>query len=162
MTDSEERQTQLRRTTSSAQSRRPQTSRIEFPTPELTRLRSGTHLDDHSHYYNLHGHCSTEAAEYTSSEELELAEKDTKCTTDLEQEPSEEIIPGVRHGIEDQRDVEVGPKLEKSESTKSVRDPNLVSWNRPDDPDNPKNWTLGHKWAATLIGEQRSSASIIR
>jgi len=44
-------------------------------------------------------------------------------------------------------------KMRTAKSSRSVRDPNLVTWNGPDDPDNPKNWTIGHKWAATLIGE---------
>ncbi|KAL1892202.1 hypothetical protein Sste5346_007158 [Sporothrix stenoceras] len=30
-------------------------------------------------------------------------------------------------------------------------DPNLVKWEGPDDPQNPKNWTIGRKWAAVFI-----------
>jgi len=26
-----------------------------------------------------------------------------------------------------------------------------VTWNGPDDPENPKNWTLRNKWAATIV-----------
>ena len=29
--------------------------------------------------------------------------------------------------------------------------PEKVSWSGEDDPENPKNWTLGKKWAATVI-----------
>ncbi len=30
-------------------------------------------------------------------------------------------------------------------------DPNLVKWDGPQDPDNPKNWILGKKWAAVFV-----------
>ncbi|CAK7202400.1 hypothetical protein SEUCBS139899_005123 [Sporothrix eucalyptigena] len=30
-------------------------------------------------------------------------------------------------------------------------DPNLVKWNGPDDPENPKNWKISKKWAAVFI-----------
>jgi hypothetical protein len=38
-----------------------------------------------------------------------------------------------------------------SKSARSVRDPNMVSWNGPDDPENPKNWPLKRKWIATFV-----------
>ncbi|OAA64230.1 major facilitator superfamily transporter multidrug resistance [Niveomyces insectorum RCEF 264] len=31
------------------------------------------------------------------------------------------------------------------------RDPNLVKWDGPDDPENPKNWIFSRKWAAVFI-----------
>lgn len=43
--------------------------------------------------------------------------------------------------------------VKRGASTRSKRgekDINLVSWDGPDDPDNPKNWTKKMKWAATL------------
>ncbi|KAF2757377.1 MFS multidrug transporter [Pseudovirgaria hyperparasitica] len=49
-------------------------------------------------------------------------------------------------------DVERAPKeLRKERSRRSIKDPNLVSWDGPDDPENPKNWTMGNKWGATVI-----------
>ena len=38
-----------------------------------------------------------------------------------------------------------------SKSARSVRDPNMVSWEGPDDPENPKNWPLKRKWIATFV-----------
>ena len=35
-------------------------------------------------------------------------------------------------------------------SKKGEKDINLVTWDGPDDPDNPKNWTKKKKWAATI------------
>lgn len=34
---------------------------------------------------------------------------------------------------------------------KEKKDPNLVTWDGPDDPANPKNWSTKRKWAATLV-----------
>jgi multidrug resistance protein len=90
-----------------------------------------------------------------SGEDTDLAEKETQDEADLQEESTDGIVPEVRDGIEDQRDIEAGdPKLERkktSRSARSARDPNLVSWSGPDDPDNPKNWKFSRKWAATLV-----------
>lgn len=140
---------------SSSQSQRSQPSRPSSPAPGLTRLRSGTYLDDQFHYHNSHGESQSqhEAESSSSEEELDLVENNSKDTIEIKRSMSNEIVPEVRDGIENQRDVEEGPKLEKAKSSRSSRDPNLVGWDDPDDPDNPKNWTIGRKWAATLIGE---------
>ena len=153
MADSEVKHARSRRNTSGAASRRSAGSRPPSP-PGLARLVSGTHLDDHSQYrgHNYYGNPYEDAVEDDITD-TELTEKETN-TTDVEQGSSEEIVSEVRDGIEDQRDVEAGPKLEKSKSSRSARDSNLVTWDGPDDPVNPKNWTIKHKWAATLIGEQ--------
>lgn len=39
----------------------------------------------------------------------------------------------------------------KSTRSQRERDPNMVSWNGPDDPDNPKNWPMKRKWMATFV-----------
>lgn len=58
----------------------------------------------------------------------------------------------VRDGFQNQRDPELGPALmEKVDTTApNPNDPNLVTWTGPDDPQNPKNWTLSKKWAAVF------------
>jgi hypothetical protein len=132
-------------------------SRHASPDPALSRVISGgTHLDDHSQY---HGHLyhgpSEESLEDSTSEEIDLPEKEQEIEdADLQ---DGDIVPEVRGGIEDQRDVEkTGEKLEKSRTTKSgrsVRDSNLVTWDGLDDPENPKNWKMSRKWAATFVGK---------
>jgi hypothetical protein len=127
----------------------------------LDQIISGTHLDDHSQYRGHHYHRDTEAIEDDddSADGAYLTEQETEDTTDLEQNSSGEVIPEIRDGIVDDRDVEAGEKLGKTrtlksrKSSKSIRDPNLVSWEGPGDPENPKNWTSKRKWAATLVGE---------
>lgn len=70
-----------------------------------------------------------------------------------EEEKEQEAVPEIRMGIPDERDVESRPKISKTKSRASSkgRDPNLISWDGPDDPDNPKNWAMKRKWAATFV-----------
>ena len=110
---------------------------------------SGRHFDDHPlhHGHSYHRELNEEALDNTTSDDdTDLTEKDTNAVEDIEPELSEDIVSEVRDGIEDQRDVEAGPTLEKSRTTRSrrsARDPNLVSWTGPDDAENPKNWSNG-------------------
>jgi hypothetical protein len=118
---------------------------------------SGRYPDDHVSYHG-HGYHRDHKEEEViddddSSEETDLSEKDQN---QRDEDGQEDIIPEVRDGIADERDVEAGPALEKSKTTRSgrsARDPNLVAWDGPDDPENPKNWTMKRKWAATVIGK---------
>jgi hypothetical protein len=63
----------------------------------------------------------------------------------------------VRYGIPDERDFRSGGEedendVEKSRTGKSLkRDPTLVDWEGPDDIENPKNWSIKRKWAATFV-----------
>lgn len=158
-----------RRSTTGAASRRSSRtdgSRPSSPT-RLRRLLSGNYLDDHSHYHHHPEDQSAiddgESSDSSPEDGDDLSEKDSVAegrlnTADSAESgesrdvtESEEVAEN-RMGIQDTRDIEAGPKLEKRKSTRSVRDPNLVAWKGPDDPENPKNWTTGRKWAATLIG----------
>jgi len=158
MESSDEKKALPRKPTSAAASRR--SSRNGSPSRGLSRMLSGNFPDDHSQYHGHHYHHDTEAIDDPDSSddsEPELTEKESQDTIDVENGSSSgEIIQEVRDGIVDDRDVEAGSKLEKtrtSRSGRSARDPNLVTWDGPNDPDNPKNWTFKHKWAATLIGK---------
>ena len=149
--EKEERPGRERTDTSAAASRRSGASRPSSPAP-LTRYVSGHYIDDQAQY-----HDHTYRNEKENEEALDL-EDGSVNTEDSENsaESSESIVPEVRDGIEDQRDIEAGPKLERSKSTKSrrsIRDQNLVTWEGPEDKANPKNWSTSRKWAATLVGE---------
>jgi hypothetical protein len=51
-------------------------------------------------------------------------------------------------------DIEKGPDGAKPHDAPGVpppRDPNLVDWDGPSDPDNPQNWSLTKKWYITMI-----------
>ncbi|KAI0820695.1 MFS polyamine transporter [Trametes gibbosa] len=42
-------------------------------------------------------------------------------------------------------------RLEKAEDSTSDSDVMVVDWEGPDDPENPKNWSIKKKWAVTLV-----------
>lgn len=62
-------------------------------------------------------------------------------------------VSEVRDGIESRRDLDLeeAHPTEKSSPTPDSSDPNLVTWAGPDDPENPKNWTIYKKWGAVFI-----------
>ena len=154
MAESENRPSRSRRNTSGAASQRSGAS----PGPLHRIPSSGAYLDDNAQYYGHSYHGDHEKPSQAleddeSTDDSDLTERDTK------EEQDGDIVPEVRDGIEDQRDLEAGPALEKSrttKSTRSARDPNLVSWEGAEDPKNPKNWSMSHKWAATLIGTSQA------
>ena len=92
--------------------------------PRLSRVFSAQHLDDHSHY---HGHDERhgQQLEATSSEESDYTEKvEREEEKELGGNTGEESTE-IREGIVNERDVEA--PLERIKSTRSVKDPNLVS-----------------------------------
>ena len=46
------------------------------------------------------------------------------------------------------RDVEKGE--EKPTELPPPKDPNLIEWDGPDDPENPMNWSVSKKWTVTI------------
>lgn len=59
-------------------------------------------------------------------------------------------ISEIRDGIQSRREVELGEPLEKQPTPRAQAPPNLVTWDH-DDPENPKTWPFGKKWAAVTI-----------
>ncbi|KAL2838218.1 major facilitator superfamily domain-containing protein [Aspergillus pseudodeflectus] len=106
---------------------------------EIRRIYSGRHLDDHSVY---HGEDDS-----IGMSQDDVDEKDVNAALE------------VRDGIVNERDLDLeanraGPTdLEKSQTAGSrpTPDPKLVTWNGPDDPDNPKNWPMRRKWSIVLM-----------
>ncbi|KAI9835397.1 MAG: hypothetical protein M1819_002315 [Sarea resinae] len=124
----------LSRKTTAGSSRRGALHRI---------ISGGHHIDDHSVYVNDQDHDIEKANDV-------LADSDSEVS-DREGEKEGEAVPEVRGGIPDVRDVEAADlQLQKTRSSRHAGDPNLVTWDGPDDPANPKNWKLKKKWAATL------------
>ncbi|CZT45452.1 related to multidrug resistant protein [Rhynchosporium secalis] len=150
MADSKGTLSRSRRNTSGAASRRSRAS----PPASLHRIPShGAYLDDHAHYYG-HSYHGRHDDDHEAHEDEESTDDSSLTDHETKEYQDGDIVPEVRDGIEDQRDVEAGPTLEKSRTTKSRRsaqDPNLVAWDGPEDANNPKNWRRGRKWAATLI-----------
>ncbi|KAJ5378024.1 Efflux pump vrtL [Penicillium cataractarum] len=109
---------------------------------DLDRIHSAKYPDDNAVY---HSH-DDDDLDMTDESSLEAAKVDT--------------IQEVRGGIVNERDVDLerGQQEESSElekmktlkSTKSRHGGKLVTWDGPDDPENPKNWPTKKKWAATI------------
>ncbi|CAI9634561.1 unnamed protein product [Alternaria burnsii] len=133
----------------------------------LHRILSSQFPDDHSVYHHEDGegiHVDSDASSLHKTETErrdantassddddsgdDVDEKEAKDDTTHEEETTYEEIRG---GIPYEHDVEAPPPLEKKKSTRSVKDPNLVTWDSENDPSNPKNWSMKRKWAATLI-----------
>ncbi|KAH0565208.1 hypothetical protein GP486_001391 [Trichoglossum hirsutum] len=108
---------------------------------ELLRIYS--HLDDQSVCHGHHNEMqasrwdtppSTQSASSREDAETELSEK--ARSSDDSQEG---------------QDLEQGLAIEKGCTPGSVKDPNVVTWDGPDDPENPKNWSKKKKWGITLM-----------
>ncbi|KAL2054076.1 hypothetical protein ABVK25_005615 [Lepraria finkii] len=130
---------------------RSEISRRTASQPRLEHAFSFQHLDDVSNYHGDHH-------DYPQREEDDLTESSDDIEKVRSEDEEEEARRGdtemaeVQMGMRDTRDLEAN--LEKTKSSKSsntARDPNLVSWEGPDDPGNPKNWSFKRKWAATVV-----------
>ncbi|TQB75842.1 hypothetical protein MPDQ_001442 [Monascus purpureus] len=135
-------------TARSAGSRRS-TSTLET----LSHIYSGRYVDDAGVYMN-EGELE-EMAEEEEENERRLSQRlsgkptlEGKGEAHFDAESSSRESEGTGH----HDDIEKGglgrPKTREAETG---QDPKLVTWEGPDDPENPKNWTLRKKWAATVI-----------
>lgn len=115
-------------------------------------------MDDHNVYHSHHDDHTQHTTEDGTSDDPDR--RDSAPEEEVEEkEETEGPVAEVRMGIADERDTDLekgGQQLKKEQSRRSMRsqkekDPNLVSWDGPDDPNNPKNWSLKRKWAATVI-----------
>ena len=150
-----------------AKSNRSRRSGSELET--VSRLYSGQFLDDASVY--LSDDELEERAEEEDQEGQEEREErrqqrrpplqrrkhdnneDGQEKEAIENEESTERS-SVESGIE--ADLEKGEALEKPQAREQRRgeppgDPKLICFTGPDDPENPKNWPMRKKWAATVV-----------
>ncbi|ETI29371.1 hypothetical protein G647_01824 [Cladophialophora carrionii CBS 160.54] len=155
--------TDLNRTQTAPENRSRRPARISLSraksTPEDVphQLFSPQFMDDHgSHHYHVSAtrddrvDNDIDADADMDAPESPLSSDDTISGSTAGESHEEEV----RFGVVNSRDLEAGsarPGLRSEKSTRSLKDPNLVTWEGPDDPDNPKNWTFRKKWAATLI-----------
>ncbi|KAL8996588.1 MAG: hypothetical protein Q9169_003927 [Polycauliona sp. 2 TL-2023] len=114
--------------------------------PTLSRVFSGQHLDDQSTYHARDSVSDDGTDDSTAVEKSDLSERIAKENKEARDQPSEETADS-QHGSA--KDLEA--PLEKRQSSKSMKDENLVTWDGPDDPQNPKNWSKQQRWAATIV-----------
>ncbi|EON66201.1 hypothetical protein W97_05594 [Coniosporium apollinis CBS 100218] len=133
------------RTTSTSRPRRPSTT-------QLQRIYSAHHLDDQSVYHEHGYHHGKDEVEPPARE---LDSNGSGSSLEEEKQDDQDAENAVDEGgdrISRDRDVEAAAaQLEKQTTARSQKDPDLVTWDGPDDPANPKNWSTKQKWAATVI-----------
>ncbi|KAL8806845.1 MAG: hypothetical protein Q9182_001105 [Xanthomendoza sp. 2 TL-2023] len=117
--------------------------------PRLLRVFSGQHLDDYSTYHGRDSVQFDRGEDTLADEESDLSDEGAKENqNELGEKLPEETVE-VRNGVANVWDLEA--PLKKARSSKSVKDPNLVTWDGPDDPENPKQWSTRRRWAATIV-----------
>ena len=87
----------------------------------------GVHVDDDANSLRL---TETERRKAAAAEDSDSTSTSSDKNAEAGDEEPETPIQEIRDGIPDERDVEARPQLEKaksSRSTRSARDPNLVS-----------------------------------
>jgi hypothetical protein len=137
--------------------------------PDDTVLRqvfSGGFHDDHSIYRNEHEVEQTTGASTPREDGFDGRSpvahdgSGVDAEPEVEEEKGHEEVESRDHEYEkedragSQADLEKAPSIRRQQtnkSSRSLRDPDMVSWNGPDDPENPKNWTLKRKWVATFV-----------
>ncbi|KAL8759658.1 MAG: hypothetical protein Q9199_000619 [Rusavskia elegans] len=117
--------------------------------PELSKVFSSYHLDDQSTYYARDSLSEPREDHCTADEESDLSESTVKEEDKEARGLPFEDTAASNHGSANPYDLEA--PIEKKQSSKSAKDPNLVTWDGPDDPQNPKNWSTGQRWAATIV-----------
>lgn len=84
-------------------------------------------------------------------------EADEEALEEVESDDDEpQALSGDLDRARENDELEKAPSLNRqatSRSSKSQRerDPNMVSWDGPDDSENPKNWNMRRKWMAVLV-----------
>ncbi|KAI9877951.1 MAG: hypothetical protein M1830_002358 [Pleopsidium flavum] len=113
---------------------------------DAARLYAMQHLDDQSVYRHDHEAISNDDDGSDTSEKLRVEDDEEARKEGLVKESE------VQMDMANQEDLETGGvPLAKKETSKSEIDPNLVTWDGPMDPKNPKNWSRKQRWAATFV-----------
>ncbi|QDS73634.1 hypothetical protein FKW77_002189 [Venturia effusa] len=125
-------------------------------TASLHRVYSSQAFDDHTVYspphspiHSTHGDSDGDSRRSSSDDKPEK-----RKNSDLEkQERGELREPELewRAGVVDEKDFSEQTPADVEKTKSKQDDPNLVTWDGPDDPTNPKNWSGGRKWAATFV-----------
>ncbi|KAJ6263100.1 Efflux pump vrtL [Drechslerella dactyloides] len=123
---------------------------------ELQASLSAQFIDDQSVYQQQPSHSQYDS---TSSSEADLQDlpaveidsisgRLSDIDIDLEKQDGEIIVGIESEELKGALDFDRDQKLKLS---KTKTDPNLVTWDGPDDPENPLNWSIRKKWTATVV-----------
>ncbi|KAK3117020.1 hypothetical protein LTR53_002041 [Teratosphaeriaceae sp. CCFEE 6253] len=134
-------------------------ARPSSPDTHLHRIYSSGFPDDHGTYVSPsdgdagaglaskpRSVSSTPPDEKEEPEGLEEVESQQR-------DPDDSAVTATKDGDDLEKALNA-PSLRRQQtnkSSRSVRDPNVVTWDGPADPENPKNWYNRRKWAAVLV-----------
>ncbi|KAK3631718.1 hypothetical protein LTR56_016674 [Elasticomyces elasticus] len=127
-------------------------SRPANPDAHLHRIYSSGFPDFHGTYLD-----STPKREPEIQDDHETPEEKDDPEALEEVESHHSIHGHNEQNLADDPDLEKAvsaPSLRRQQTNKSgrsVRDPNMISWQGESDPENPKNWQTRRKWAAVLV-----------
>ena len=142
-------------------------SRPRSPEFHLHRIYSAGFHDDHGTYLHpedphlgvdaeatLGTDLSPSTSDENDREKESEEEREKRESQDFDHESTAED-PIDRAGTNANLE-KADPSLRRQPTSKSTRsqkdrDPNMVSWNGPDDPENPRNWTKKRKWLAVVV-----------
>ncbi|EGX52220.1 hypothetical protein TWF173_005218 [Orbilia oligospora] len=138
----------------------PDASRLDL---QLQKSFSGQFFDDQSvynqreaqTYYASSSDGDSPAAEKSGSRSRLGNEGGDSKKFGKDDDIESPIDSDIEKGVLDSSDDDGKLQLSKTKSGKSGRsnrrDPNLVDWDGPDDPENPLNWSIKKKWIATVV-----------
>ena len=143
-------------------------SRPRSPDSHLHKIYSPAHFDDHGTYVDqddVHRANEEPALDRIDPGSSDPGSKDVQDEEKEGEEEREEVESQDSNPAADEKQADragENAELEKTltlgrqQTSKSARsqrekDPNMVSWNGVDDPENPKNWKMSRKWAATFV-----------
>lgn len=140
-------------------------SRPSSRAASLNRIYSAGFHDDHGVYIDTDDFAPDESGVKQFSADVGDEDNEKSKQQDGEEGPLEEVEShepeshadgnGIDRAAENGQ-LEKAPSLRRQATAKSTksqrdRDPNMVSWDGPDDPENPKNWKMSRKWIATVV-----------
>ncbi|GAM39746.1 membrane transporter [Talaromyces pinophilus] len=103
---------------------------------DLSRVYSAPHMDN-------------QTAFYATSKEEDGRETDSVVPSYTARDDDNADLEN-GSGSSDGHDDDLQP-TQSSRSRRSERDPKLVTWKGPDDPEDPKNWSMRRRWAAVFV-----------
>lgn len=117
----------------------------DLPDAERDAYEEGLDADEVPGQATQKQHVPAEtSAEGVTSKEAELEKQDS---------PSSSASLSEGKGIEDgdHRTADLEKGTPETTAVETEKDPNIVDWDGPDDPENPMNWTARKKWANIAI-----------
>ncbi|KAI5302738.1 hypothetical protein KEM56_000403 [Ascosphaera pollenicola] len=118
--------------------------------------RQATNRSNRSHRSGSHHIFVPSFPDNASVYQGESSEEEDEDGIEDEEVSGEAGVEDIEKGIPEKGHL----SLQRTKSSRrSARDPRLITWSGPDDPENPKNWSSGKKWAAVCTVSDKKDLS---